>query len=467
MCLIASARCGISSEISLRGEANGAEGKGSPDCRNYFAYDLGAPQHRHRIFIVAFRKSTRRLDWPEVANKQDRPTLRDAISDLPPLEGGWNEGTPAYSGPRTQLQRLMRERFAEDDLRLSDHVTRAVRKDDLMAFKSLKAKDRYSKVPEELRRYGADSFTDKYNRLPWDEPCRTITAHIAKDGYWYIHPEQDRSLSIREAARVQSFPDWFRFAGFRTNAFRQIGEAVPPFVAERLVNKIMEHLVDCSGTDGRTVKRKIRRDKHLRVRQFLRSWYRREAKSNSLHPWRLQSGLWPNLMGEVLFADRGPRRKAILYWGNYIRDWPDPRSFLKDRLRQSHLRTIGLDAKLPVLESLARHLASRRVPALKDLLDLGVSERLARRAMAISGHSRERPNDPALIRQAIRVFERKGFREDSVQSQVTTAMLVGEDEGAVLYTAAIELGETLCSTSEPACMLCPISDLCAHYAAER
>ena len=71
----------------------------------------------------------------------------------------------------------------------------------------------YADLPERLRRYRSDIFTDKYKRLAWDELSRTITAHIAKDGYWYIHPEQHRTLSIREAARVQTFPDWFRFAG--------------------------------------------------------------------------------------------------------------------------------------------------------------------------------------------------------------------------------------------------------------
>ena len=71
----------------------------------------------------------------------------------------------------------------------------------------------YADLPRELQRYRSDIFTDKYKRLAWDDVSRAITAHIAKDGYWYIHPEQPRTLSIREAARIQTFPDGFRFAG--------------------------------------------------------------------------------------------------------------------------------------------------------------------------------------------------------------------------------------------------------------
>ena len=85
--------------------------------------------------------------------------------------------------------------------------------------------------------------------------------------------------------------------------------------------------------------------------------------------------------------------------------------------------------------------------------------------MAVSGCSFERPNDTALIRVANRVFERNGARANGDDSQISTAMLIGKDEGAKLYTAAIELGETICSASDPACLLCPIASHCSHYAA--
>ena len=89
----------------------------------------------------------------------------------------------------------------------------------------------YRDLPARLRRYRADIFDDKYFRLSWSGRSRSITAHLAKDGYWYIHPEQNRTLSVREAARIQTFPDRFRFAGSMTSRFTQIGNAVPPMLA--------------------------------------------------------------------------------------------------------------------------------------------------------------------------------------------------------------------------------------------
>jgi DNA (cytosine-5)-methyltransferase 1 len=265
---------------------------------------------------------------------------------------------------------------------------------------------------------------------------------------------------------VQSFPDWYRFAGFRTSALRQIGEAVPPFVGTALGRKILEFIGDPRNTSSRRPKAALY-DKHLKVRKALKTWYSKEAESNSLHPWRLEANLWINLMGEILFGERWQKSKSALFWANYRRDWPQPRAFLKDRHRESHLRTIGLSKRAPVLEALARYLMSSKVPLLKELISLGVNERFARRALAVCGYSHERPNDSALIRVANRVFERTQFPyKMSVDSQIATAMLVGEDAGAVVYAAAMELGEMIC-TSDPACLVCPVTKWCSHYSSTR
>ena len=87
-----------------------------------------------------------------------------------------------------------------------DHISPDIRADDMEAFASSAKATRTIDLPRTCGATGSDIFTDKYKRLGWDALCRTITAHIAKDGYWYIHPEQHRTLSIREAARIQTLP---------------------------------------------------------------------------------------------------------------------------------------------------------------------------------------------------------------------------------------------------------------------
>ena len=89
----------------------------------------------------------------------------------------------------------------------------------------------YADLPPRLQRYRTDIFPDKYRRLRWDRVSGTVTAHLSKDCYQHIHPRQNRTISIREAARIQSFPDDFRFYGNFGDRFRQIGNAVPPLMA--------------------------------------------------------------------------------------------------------------------------------------------------------------------------------------------------------------------------------------------
>lgn len=198
------------------------------------AHDHGVPQRRRRLFMVANRHGSG-VAWP-TCRRRIR-TLRDAIGDLPEVPPLHLEEEIVWSRPGRKPPYLkeMRAGLRGKVARvIRDHVTRAQRPEDVEAFRHMKEGDLYGAVPEALRRYRDDIFSDKYNRMIWNEPAWTVTAHIAKDGYKYIHPEQHRTLSVREAARIQSFPDRFCFAGSRTHRFKQIGNAVPPKLAEAL-----------------------------------------------------------------------------------------------------------------------------------------------------------------------------------------------------------------------------------------
>lgn len=223
--------------IVIREIADILEGGGYiVDYRLLDAWRHGVPQHRKR-FILQARRDGSVPAWPTLSD--ERPTVRDAIEDLPSLDGTTGGRELPYPGePVHALARSLRGRSSSGIIH--DHMTRPVRDDDRAAFELMTSSTLYSDLPDHLKRYRSDTFNDKYKRLDWDDLSRTITAHIAKDGYWYIHPAEHRTLTVREAARIQTFPDSFRFSGTRSDAFRQIGNAVPPLLGRVVAESILQ-----------------------------------------------------------------------------------------------------------------------------------------------------------------------------------------------------------------------------------
>jgi len=243
-----------------------AEAGYQADARIVDAWRYGVPQHRQRLILVGLRDGAV-FKWP---SETTQVTVREAIGDLPPIqvspdavlgaatmkydsltthrrarkvdcenEASIGADAAKTNGDGTWLMsdfalRARQGCTGDSALVVHDHLTRSVRADDFEAFKLMDGRTLYSELPQALKRYRDDIFDDKYNRLGWDELSRTITAHLAKDGYWYIHPEQHRTLTVREAARIQTFPDNFRFAGYRSHQFQQIGNAVPPALAYQI-----------------------------------------------------------------------------------------------------------------------------------------------------------------------------------------------------------------------------------------
>ena len=215
---------------------------------------FGVPQDRRRIIFIGSRRNARvripaegleqfaQVFRAASAGLPGETTLRQAIGDLPLVGAGMAEDPQVYRlsrGRPSKYVALMRER---SNGLLTDHVVRYHNPQDIAAFAFMKEGMVYRDLPTRFKRYRDDIFKDKYRKLHWDRPAGTITAHLAKDCYTHIHPEQPRTISIREAARIQSFPDDFRFLGHMGDRFRLIGNAVPPLMAWGIAEFVRRHL---------------------------------------------------------------------------------------------------------------------------------------------------------------------------------------------------------------------------------
>lgn len=148
----------------------------------------------------------------------------------------------------SEYQRWARSVSEESDwaqMELKNHEARYHNLEDLSLYKLLGAGTGWSlgNLQDELQRYRADVFDDQYTKQRPDEPASTITAHIKKDGHMHVHPHEARSLTVREAARLQSFRDYFEFPVSRTAAYEQVGNAVPPLLAERIGEALLTILM--------------------------------------------------------------------------------------------------------------------------------------------------------------------------------------------------------------------------------
>jgi DNA (cytosine-5)-methyltransferase 1 len=191
-----------------------------------------------------------------------------AIGDLPALRAGSGEDVCDYAldrfvkhldaGGITVAKYLFDVLEIDRSPRLTNHITRPHSDRDLRDFKLLHEGETSAVAMRDRGiefefPYDKSSFKDRYTRQSRWHPCSTIVAHLSKDGLMFIHPTQNRSLTPREAARIQSFPDWFRFPKARTHAYRLIGNAVPPLVAEAVGLAVKEFLGAPNSNSARTV----------------------------------------------------------------------------------------------------------------------------------------------------------------------------------------------------------------------
>ncbi len=271
------------------------------------AADYGVPQNRKRIIFIGTKEGKKKPNFPHPTHLDtNQLDAMDAILDLSecePSESGKVrvKSDPQSSGSRGYRYRSMlrnwevgngRKRISVTG-RKTSHWTRRVNERDAVLFGFIKSgsgsgkkgqieilssqprqiygdiypsrwdsdlvpafevngletsstdRDRVSKPGGKTWvMYNQSGFKDKMRRIRWDEPAPTMVAHLAKDGYMFIHPTRDRTITVREAARFQSFPDSFEFVGSMAAQFRQVGNAVPPLLGKAIgleIQKTLNH----------------------------------------------------------------------------------------------------------------------------------------------------------------------------------------------------------------------------------
>lgn len=414
------------------------------------AWRHGVPQHRQRLILVATRDG-RPFAWPV---GQKRLTLRDAIGDLPSLGNGTGELEMKARRPRTAFQRRARERMNGRGI-LWDHVTRRVRDDDREAFHLMKPGTRYGDLPKRLRRYRDDIFDDKYNRLSWGDLSRSITAHIAKDGYWYIHPSEHRTLTVREAARIQTFPDDFRFAGTRSHAFRQIGNAVPPALGEAVGRALLRAARRKALPESRRPARGL-----SAMRSRLIEWGAKDAR---LAPWRHPGDPWAVLAGVVLGDRVGGQDEAVR---DFLVSFPRVQPGTGARIRKGASARSGTQrADYERMAAVACALAGGRRAWDRDAWvgagRLGPAEEALVRTIGL-GEERILATH-AMLRVAARFAGTRVNEERRLSDgRMEIARIVGAGENAASTTAALHaLGRVVCTPADPGCRRCPLTSCCA------
>lgn len=255
------------------------------------AADFGIPQKRERVILIGILRKWKDIKVPviepthhdlnsrkEKSDKKLLPyvSLYEAIGDLPKVEpkitktgiskNKWKVIKEHNTRVRNGSDRTLfdRSKFEEHISKIGEsgkqflcfvrpngyeyldhHTARSQQLSDIELFRNMKegetAEDfinRDPKLARKLIKYNMDTFKDKYRKQRRDQPSTTIFAHLEKDGNRFIHPEQARTMTPREAARVQSFPDDFVVCGPLSKKFRQIGNAVPPLMSYNIAKKI-------------------------------------------------------------------------------------------------------------------------------------------------------------------------------------------------------------------------------------
>lgn len=336
------------------------------------AFELGVPQKRRRQLFIGTRVNLPihfNVALAPAARAHPGTTLGEAISDLPALRAGEGSEKSDYDadrraryeaqyGPQSYLRTVLE---IEKSPSLTGHRARPHSARDLRDFKRLREGENCKHAMERGEEfefpYDKSTFTDRYTRQSRTKACSTIVAHLAKDGLMFVHPTQNRTLTPREAARVQSFPDWFTFPGARTIQYRLIGNAVPPLVSEAIGNAVSAFL-----TSLKSARKKSRLHPDLVPDNDEQAvyWIQTTLDLNRIGLRRLSPTEFKRAWFSVCFLFPGLHPDGALDHGSFIEECPvapGPISDLEPRLITPFYVASGWPVVLGPLakEALRRH----------------------------------------------------------------------------------------------------------------
>lgn len=214
------------------------------------ASDYGVLQIRRRLIIVGWKKE-QDYGYPNIVKNRSNMVVNDILEDLPLLKAGDILNVAAYRHVSNQYLCESGIRNDKEEF-VTQNITRPLNENDAQIYKyairkwnNEKIRIKNDKLPKEIRtQKNETSFLDRFKVVDGNGFSHTVIAHLAKDGHYYILPNEIlcRSISVREAARLQSFPDNFFFEGSRSAIFKQIGNAVPPLLAKSIAESILKQL---------------------------------------------------------------------------------------------------------------------------------------------------------------------------------------------------------------------------------
>ena len=215
------------------------------------AKNFNVPQSRKRLFIFGQLKSFKKKlnifsDIKKIKNK--KITAYEAISDLPSITDDWRLDSLFYSKNKNLNQYQIKMRNINSKI-VTNNICRISNIEAKKLFSYLSPGEKYSNLNNNIKKkinlfknFKSQIIHQRVKRLPVDDISWTIIAHIGMDGYEYVHPIENRTLSVREAARIQGFKDDFIFTGNMREQYIQVGNSVSPIVSEYFAQRIYNFL---------------------------------------------------------------------------------------------------------------------------------------------------------------------------------------------------------------------------------